>query len=76
MGFYMVINRILWFSIHSWEWNFIIPTDFNSIIFQRGRYTTMINGINEVMIHGLWEPYQYGDSTCNQWDISMGYILI
>ena len=29
----------------SWEWK-IIPTDFQSIIFQRGRYTT-----NQIKIH-------------------------
>ena len=27
----------LWLSRNSWEWNVIIPSDFHSIIFQRGR---------------------------------------
>ena len=37
---WLVAMTGLWLSRNSWEWNVIIPTDFNSIIFQRGRYTT------------------------------------
>ena len=35
-----------WLSRNSWEWK-IIPTDFHSIIFQRGRSTTNQNILEE-----------------------------
>jgi len=48
------------YDIQSYIGNFIIPTDFNSIIFQRGRYTTnqdvicmFLCSISYIYIYGM-----------------------